>query len=260
MPTKDYLLTRKVHNISGHVGRVIAVAMVCATVAAAAGCRGDRSEKPPREFLPGMDAQQRWNPQTETQFYADGRSMREPVTGTVAFGRWGGVSDASWAEVYRGDRADLLREDSAVYYGTDADGSYVDRIPIPVTKELLLRGQERFNIYCAVCHGFMGDGKGMVGEKWATPIPSYHDPKYLPGGETGQDGYLFHVALNGVIDVTGAQKMPGYAHALTTNDAWAIVSYIRALQTSQRAQLADVPERERQLIERQLGASDGGGS
>ncbi len=260
MPTKDNPLTRNMHTISGSLGRVIAVALACAGVTAAAGCRGDRSEKPPRQFMPDMDDQQRWNPQTQTKFYADGRSMREPVAGTVAFGRWDGVSEEAWADVYRKDRADLLRENQTVYFGTTADGAFVERIPIPVTRALLERGQERFNIYCVVCHGFMGDGKGMVGQKWVTQIPSFHDPKYLPGGETGQDGYLFHVAMNGVIDVTGAQKMPGYAHALTTDDAWAIVSYIRALQMSQRAQLADVPERERRLIERQLGASDGGGS
>ena len=219
---------------------------------ALAGCRGDRSDKPPRQFFPDMDEQQRWNPQTESPFFADSRTMRQPPANTVAFGTWAGVSDAAWAGSYDDDRVDLLAEDARVYTGKNADGSFVDRIPIPVDAALLARGRERFDIYCSVCHGVLGNGQGAVGLLWAAQPPSYHDPKYQPGGDLGQDGLIFDRAMNGVFDVTGTQKMPGYAHALSTRDAWAIVSYIRALQLSQSAPMSDVPEPERQTLLRQL--------
>jgi len=223
------------------------------------GCRGDRSDKPPRQFFPDMDEQERWNPQTDSQFFADSRTMRQPPANTVAFGRWSGVSDAPWAQSYNEDRTDLLGEDARVYTGKNPDGTFIERIPIPVDDALLARGHERFDIYCAVCHGLLGDGEGTVGLLWAALPANYHDPKYLPGGELGQDGLIFDRAMNGVFDVTGTQKMPGYAHALSTRDAWAIVAYIRALQLSQSAPMNDVPEPERQTLLNQLSAAPTGG-
>ena len=118
------------------------------------------------------------------------------------------------------DREDLLREDRAVYEGLAEDGkTYLAKIPVPVTMELLKRGQNRFNIYCSVCHGYMGDGKGTVGVQFAVAPANFHDPKYTIPDPNGPDpltadGYVFHTARMGV------RSMPGYAHALTERDTW----------------------------------------
>lgn len=207
-----------------------------ALAAALAGCRGDRSSKPPRQFLPDMDDQPRWNPQSGTEFFVDGRVLRDPPEGTVAFGFAAFDPNAhageDWAEPYLRERADLLKDDERFYEGKNADGSYLTHIPIEVTQSIIERGKQRFDIYCAVCHGFEGDGQGMVGRRWAAPVPSFHDPKYSdPSQDQGKDGLIFHTIRNGVVDTTGAQKMPAYAHAVNERDAWAIVAYIRTLQT-----------------------------
>lgn len=249
------------------------------------GCRGDRSDKPPRELLPGMDDQPRVNPQTSSEFYAevDKRSMRKPVVGTVAFARRPLIvdGDEAWMQTARNERRDLLEADPKRYLGLvreedpaevwrfNTPALWVERIPGSVDMAMLERGQDRFNIYCAACHGYSGAGGkiviedgvavesgGMVGRRFNTPPPSYHDPKYQRESteRTGRDGYLFYTAMFGV--EYGA-KMPGYAHALSTDDAWAVVAYIRALQQSRRATLADVPQEQRRILERQRGASAG---
>ena len=106
---------------------------------------------------------------------------------------------------------------------------------------MINRGQERFNIYCSVCHGFKGEGGdpknlkgGVVGQRWLSPVPSYHDPKYSDSKvKTGQDGYIFSVIRNGVPDTEGKPlKMPSYADKVGELDAWAIVAYVRVLQRS----------------------------
>lgn len=217
-----------------------------------AGCRGERSDKPPRQFFPDMDDQMKWKPQNQSEFFADGRTMRQPVAGTVAFGRTSLVSDEPWAGTYASQRADLLRDDDAFYKGTAPDGTYLVRMPGQPTRAMIERGMERFNIYCSACHGYEGDGKGTVGLRWSYAPATFHDPKYRDAAQnTGRDGYIFHVARNGVIGGDGKQKMPGYAHAINEHDAWAIVSYIRALQQSRLATIEAVPPTEREILQRQ---------
>lgn len=210
-------------------------------------CRGERSDAPPREFFPGMDDQQRWDPQEETDFYADHRVAREPVAGTVPFGWWAHASDEG--------RSQFLAESDTVYRGVDGQGGYLARAPIEELFEgevsassvadLIARGRERFDIYCSACHGKTGAGDGMVGRRWSNPMPSFHTEAYQPGGEKGQDGYIFHTIRNGLPNAPGALpalKMPSYADRVTVEEAWAIVSYIRALQKTQSGGLRDVPE------------------
>lgn len=241
---------------TSHTLRTLLACAAALAVMGLAGCRGDRSDKPPRQFFPDMDNQPRWKPQSETPFYADGRTMRQPPAHTVPFGVSAVISDASWAEPFNTKRADFLRESPEVYEGTDELGEFVTTIPLPVSRQFVLRGQQRFNIYCATCHGMNGegadppgqtfpDGRGSpVGRRWSIPVPSFHNPIYLPGGERGQDGYIFTVARKGV------RSMPPYGHALDAHDAWAVVAYIRALQTSHLGSVDQVPEAERT----QLGA------
>jgi len=267
--------------------RVALVALLGVT-ALLGGCRGDRTDSPPRQFLLDMDDQPRWNPQSETTLFVDGRTMRTPAAGTVAFAR---VSfdprrhaDEPWAEPFLAERDELLAADSARYFGV-AEGvdpatayqrtepeAFVERIPIEIDRALLERGQERFDIYCAACHGYAGDGGGvidgepyggMVGRRWSYTVPSFHDAKYKDASQrTGRDGYIYYVAMNGVQDpppegsppgTPPGRRMPAYRHALSSSDAWAIVAYIRALQNSRDADLADVPQEQRELLEKQRG-------
>ncbi len=259
------------------VRRVAAGGLLALPLLTLPACRGDRSDERPRQFLPDMDDSPKFKNQEGTEFFVDGRQMRPPPAHTVAFGRVSFLSDEPWAAPYMLQRTDLLKESDAFYLGYTsrtkvkaADGTesekfeYVDRIPVPVDEALLTRGAERFNIYCVVCHGFAGDGKGMVGQRWAATVPTWHDPKYSdprePDGK-GTDGFFFVTARNGVPGPAGfagpadsaddarakreAMKMPGYAHALSERDAWAVVAYIRVLQESHRGTEQDIPADQR---------------
>lgn len=242
--------------------RTLAILAGGASLLGMQGCRGDRSEKPPHQFFPDMDTMPRWAPQAETPFYVNKRTMREPPQNVVAFGRVGITGEQSWAKPWAEQRVDLLRDGDAVFYGTNgtnADGTpkYVDRIPssIEVTADFIKLGQTKYNIYCSVCHGFDGSGKGMVGQAWSYPLPNFFDAKYKDSTQyTGKDGYLFHTIRYGVT-TNGEQKMPPYAHALNEKQAWAVVAYFRALQESRAVPLSDVPESERGGLEEKIRAA-----
>lgn len=225
-------------------------------------CQDQRSDEPPHQFLPDMDDSPKFKPQTETEFFADGRAMRPKVKGAVAFGNSMRLDDRS--------RSKYRRDSSELWEGTDPTGkplaegelAFVARLPSSALdefralraergqtygsdsdamKQMILRGQERFNIYCSVCHGYKGEGGdpahfegGVVGRRWRSPVPSYHDPKYSDAKvKTGQDGYIFSVIRNGVPDVGDKPpKMPSYADKVSEIDAWAIVAYVRTLQAA----------------------------
>src|SRR5579862_6041331 len=147
----------------------------------------------------------------QSDFFADHRSARLPVDGTVA----------------RGD----LHEDTYFYTGKIGSNPG-DYMPFPVTKEVLERGRERYNIYCAPCHSRIGDGKGFVPSRGFSRMPpSYHIPRL----QKAPLGYFFDVITNGF------GIMPDYASQISPEDRWKIVAYIRALQLSQNATQADVP-------------------
>ena len=177
------------------------------------GCRGLPSDDPPIHPNLNMDFQEKFEAQERNPFFADNRAMRPPVPGTVARG--------------------MLKDDAPFYYGRTEDGAYVEQLPVPITREFLLRGRERYNVYCAVCHGKAGDGQGIIvtGGYGYTPPPSYHDDRL----RQIQDGYLYDVIANGV------RNMPGYAQQIPVADRWAIVAFVRALQRSQNAAEGDLP-------------------
>jgi mono/diheme cytochrome c family protein len=163
------------------------------------GCRQDMQDQP------------KYIPLRPSTFFADGRSERPFVEGTVARGH--------------------LNADSVFYTGK-ADGKPVEGFPFPVTRDVLNRGRERFNIYCSPCHDQLGNGNGMIVRRGYRHPPSYHIDRL----RQIQDGYIFDVITNGF----GA--MPDYASQIPAADRWAIVAYIRVLQYSQHAPLTDVPE------------------
>ena len=236
-----------------HLGAALLSVTAALAMSAMPGCRGDREDKPPRQFFPDLDDQPKWKPQTKTEFYEDGRAMRVPVPGTVGFSRVGPVSEEDWAAPWQQERTDLLRGDALFYEGTTGEGTYADVMPVQVTRELIARGENRYNIYCVVCHGYAGDGKGMVGQQWSYPLPNFHDPKYVdPTVLQGKDGYLFHVVRYGVPGANPGDplKMPAYGHAVDAHDAWAIVAYVRTLQAAYKGALTDVPDARRQELER----------
>ncbi|HXX27766.1 MAG TPA: cytochrome c [Terriglobales bacterium] len=168
------------------------------TVLLFAGCRQDMHDQP------------RFKPLAKSDFYTDLRSARPPVEGTVARGE--------------------LHEDSYFYTGKIGNNPG-DYMPFPVTEEVLLRGRERFDIYCAPCHSRLGDGRGMIVQRGFRAPPSYHTERL----RNAPLGYFFDVMTEGF----GA--MPEYASQIPAGDRWAIVAYIRALQLSQHATSSDVP-------------------
>jgi len=246
-------------------------AAVCASMLG--GCREERFSSPPRQFFPDMDDSPKFKPQTPSQFFADGRSMRQPVAGTVAFGSspvLGSSFDgdqpgsemapetmAMTRDKLTAERARLLKDDSAAgsqgaYTGLAQNGEYLDSIPgaLKVDKAFIEGGMTKYNTFCAVCHGYDGKGKGTVGVQWAYPLPNFYDPKYSDLKEkTGKDGYLFSVVRNGVYGPDGSNKMPGYAHAIDEREAWAVVAYLRSLQASETGTLSEVPEVQRSNLE-----------
>jgi mono/diheme cytochrome c family protein len=158
-----------------------------------------------------MHVQPRQNPLSRSDFFADQRSERPPVEGTIARGQ--------------------LREDTYFYTGK-LGNSPGDYMPFPVTKEVLDRGRERYNIYCAPCHSLVGDGNGFIPSRgFARKPPSYHIVRL----QKAPLGYFYDVITNGF------GIMPDYASQIPPQDRWNIVAYVRALQLSQNATRADVP-------------------
>jgi mono/diheme cytochrome c family protein len=175
------------------------------------GCRGDRSAEPPVHLNPNMDQQKRFDPQEPNPFFADRRSMRLPVAGTIAVGE--------------------LRDDDHLHRGK-IGAEFATHLPMGVSSSLVNRGRERFDIFCSPCHDRAGTGQGAVvlrAQGAMVSPPNFHDDRILlmPVGQ------IFDVATNGV------RTMKGYRAQVPVEDRWAIVAYIRALQVSQRVSQSD---------------------
>ena len=176
------------------------------------GCQGRPSENTPIHLNPNMDDQPKFEAMEKSAFFPDKASMRMPVEGTVARGQ--------------------LNENTAYFQGKDADGKFVKNAPVPYSTEIMNHGRQRFDIYCAPCHGRTGDGQGIVVKKGFMPPPSFHIDRM----RQVEDGYVFDVISRGI------RNMPSYAYQIPVADRWAIVTYFRALQRSQNATAKDVPE------------------
>jgi mono/diheme cytochrome c family protein len=167
-----------------------------------------------------MAEQPRHKPLAKSDFFDDERSSRPPVEGTVARGE--------------------LKADESFYTGK-AGAKEADALPFALTREALERGRERFEIFCSPCHDRLGNGQGMVVRRGFRAPPSYHIERL----RRAPVGHFFDVISRGF------GGMPGYAEQIAPGDRWAIAAYIRALQLSQRATLADAPAAERPKLEAQ---------
>jgi mono/diheme cytochrome c family protein len=161
-----------------------------------------------------MFNQPRSNPLASSDFFADGAASRPLVPGTIPRGH--------------------LEADEAFYTGKIGT-NLVNQFPVAVTRELLERGQQRYDIYCAVCHDANGEGHGVVVQRGFPAPPSYHIDRL----RQAPPGYFFNVITHGY------GVMYSYAARVEPPDRWAIAAYIRALQLSHDARLNDVPSNER---------------
>jgi hypothetical protein len=186
--------------------RLLSLAGLVSAAGVMGGCRQDMHNQP------------RYKPLAASEFFADGRSARPVVEGTVARGH--------------------LHIDQARYTGKE-NGEDVTEFPFPITKADLVRGQERFNIYCSPCHSRIGDGNGMVVRRGFRQAASYHSEKLIKAPV----GHFFDVMTNGF----GA--MPRYASRVEPDDRWRIAAYIRVLQLSENATIDDVPPDQRPALE-----------
>lgn len=186
------------------------------------GCmQGSPKSEPAIHLNPNMDYQEKKQPMESSPIFADNAAMRTPVPGTVARGE--------------------LRDNIEFYTGKNSSGSFVRTIPVEVTMAFLQRGRERYDIYCSPCHSRLGDGKGIVTD-WGLLAPA---TMHVDSLRTKEDGYIFDVITN------GREAMPAYKYQIPVRDRWALTSYVRVLQRSTSAKLADIPEDQRDRIRRE---------
>tara|TARA_B100001250_G_scaffold411925_1_gene441810 strand:+ start:2290 stop:2898 length:609 start_codon:yes stop_codon:yes gene_type:complete len=184
------------------------------------GCfRGAKFEEPPIHLNPNMDNQQKYRSLEESYFFEDGSTMRTPIEGTIARGQYD--------------------ENASRLTGKNEDGSYLVNNPVALSAEVLDRGEERFNIYCIVCHSQVGNGKGIITQYDYPVIPAnLHDERI----RTQPDGEMYNTIRYGL------RSMPAYGYQIEADDVWSIVHYVRALQRSQNATFEDLPKDEQEKI------------
>jgi mono/diheme cytochrome c family protein len=182
-------------------------ALTVASILVLSGCaRGCTSSRPPIHLNPSMDDQPKVRAQTASPFFYDGSSMRQPVPGTVAMGE--------------------LKEDAAFFTGKGADGQFVAASPVTVNEAVVERGRQRYVIYCQPCHDARGDGQGILFQRGNVPTASFHQEKILKY----PDGQIFDVITN------GQGLMASYRWPIPPADRWAIIAYVRELESRRSAQ------------------------
>ncbi|MGH8100799.1 MAG: c-type cytochrome [Chthoniobacterales bacterium] len=209
------------------------------------GFRGQKSSGSPLEVFPDMVRQMKVRAQAPLGFFADGRGPRLPVPGTVPIGYEMPKPQTIATSVVAGA---LPEEPSRVafsvgtdYYNTGKMGAqWGTGLPIRVTPELIERGRQRFNITCAMCHGATAAGNGITKQYGLATVVSLQDDRIRKMA----DGEIFNTITN------GKNTMMAYGPNVTVPDRWAIITYLRALQRSQRATLADVAPEHRAELEK----------
>jgi mono/diheme cytochrome c family protein len=188
------------------------------------GFRGTKFSHPPMDVFPewafpAMRHQSKVKPQTESKFFADGRSDR-PLPAGVVPANFGPLGEP-------------LQTDSHLITGKMADGTFARGVPdaVDVNRQFLEHGRERYSIYCAPCHGALGDGNGITKQYGMGATPTYHDDRL----RTMAEGEILNTILH------GKGNMLSYADKLTVEDRWAVIAYVRALQRAHNGTVADVP-------------------
>jgi mono/diheme cytochrome c family protein len=166
-----------------------------------------------------MHVQPRYNPYDQTDFFGDGQSARQPVAGTFP-------------------RGELTLGPQELLYTGKVNGQPSEAFPFPVAQGIVERGRERFNVFCSPCHGFAGDGDGMIVQRGFRRPPSLHEDRL----RAAPAGHYFDVITNGF------GVMYPYGYRVAPRDRWAIIAYVRALQLSRQASISDVSEEERQKL------------
>lgn len=199
------------------LGGIVLFCLALVPVALIARARSEKSPEPRLLIIPDMAIQPKFEPQESNPLFADGRAMRGRMPGTV---KWtDGPTDEEFTR------------------GKDAEG-WVTEFPVTVTEAFIVRGRERYEIFCAPCHGLVGDGNGTVAKRaedletpgWVPPV-SFHSDLI----RERPVGHLFNTITNGI------RSMPSYGEQIDPADRWAIVAYLRALQKSRNATMEDVP-------------------
>lgn len=212
---------------------------VLATIAivAMAGFRGEHSTRTPWEIFPDMVRQMKVRAQSPSGFFADGRGPRLPVPGTVPIGyempKAEAIATPAAGVPAPEARAHLAFSAGTDYYNTGKmdPGNWGTGMPVDVTPELMKRGQERFNITCAMCHGSAAAGNGITKQYGLATVVSLQDDRI----RKMSDGEIFNTITH------GKNTMMAYGSTIAVNDRWAIIAYLRALQRSQNSMIGDVP-------------------
>ncbi|MDQ8202977.1 c-type cytochrome [Pelagicoccus sp. SDUM812003] len=185
--------------------------LIVVAVVSVLGFRGTKFTKPPIEVFDDMDHMPKYQPQAESAFFADGRVDRLPVPNTVARG--------------------TFIENEFMATGK-VDGAFANGFPIAVDNAAMERGQERYNIYCTVCHGATGDGAGRTADYGMTAIANLTAAPYTDM----KDGEIFHYIGHG----SRSGRMYGYKEKLSVEDRWKVVLYVRALQRAANGSVNDL--------------------
>jgi mono/diheme cytochrome c family protein len=250
---------------------ILLLAMVTVLVVSIAGIRGCKTKRPPIEIFPDMVRQAKVKAQSPSDFYADGRGARDPVHGTVPVGYAPPATNKEEAaalseEAPMGkadDKSDVAKKSATMsgpyevilftgkenYANTGRNGTsgtsgtngtnWGNGLPFTATLATLERGRERYQIQCAVCHGATGAGNGIATKYGLVGVASLHQQRL----REMTDGEIYNTIVN------GKNTMLGYGASVQVPDRWAIVGYIRALQRSQNATIADVPASERGVLQ-----------
>jgi hypothetical protein len=158
-----------------------------------------------------MEIQGRYQPLQESAFFPDGRSARPPAPGALPFG--------------------IPEEDDVYFTGLTEDGMFVETMPVEISLEMLERGRERYDIFCAPCHGLDGYGQGMIVQRGFPAPQSFHIDRI----RQAPDGHIYSAIANGF------GRMFAYDYRIPPADRWAITAYVRVLQFSQQASMDQLP-------------------
>jgi mono/diheme cytochrome c family protein len=227
-------------------GFILISLLLTITAVAFLGFRGKKSADPPFELFPDMVRQPKIRAQAPSDFFSDGRGGRLPIDGTVPIGyeppRPQTIATPTAAVPPGQPREHLAFSEGSDYYDSGKmDDHWGTGLPVDVTPELMRHGRDRFNITCAMCHGATAAGNGIAKQHGLATVVTLQDDRIRGMA----DGEIFNTITN------GKNTMMAYGSIITVADRWAIIAYLRALQRSQHAMVADVPENERAALDKQ---------